>query len=176
MLFANDAGQVHAQLSINHWQLISPLQFFFETTYIIVINGGRGIGRGELGCVGFPGLQDAEDDKRARQDDNRRDNINKPVETGARGFGQDTVTILLDEIVFDLLFRPAFGKALADEFPPLGTGLCGAYVEGDVFAHRTVHVFGDGIDFIVGDDGGRLLGNGGGGEEEGEDERQEDEA
>ena len=73
----------------------------------------------------------------------------------AGGVPNNPGAILLNEIIFDLLLTPAFDQFLADQLTPLGAGCRWADIQGDVFAHRAVELFGNRIYLVIG--GGRLL-------------------
>ena len=83
-------------------------------------------------------------------DAKRGENPKGEVETARGRLGEDPLSILRDEVIFDLLLRPVLRKLLFDGGSPLSAGLSGAHVERRVFAHRAVELLGDGVHFVVG--------------------------
>ena len=83
-------------------------------------------------------------------DAKRGENPKGEVETARGRLGEDSLPILRDEVIFDLLFCPLLRKLLFDGGSPLGAGLGGAYIQRRVFAHRAIELFGDGVHFVVG--------------------------
>ena len=92
----------------------------------------------------------------ASQDGHGWYQVYQPIDTFGWWCAQDAGSILLNEIIFDLLLSPAFLQLLTDKFAPLGTGSGWANVQRDVFTYRAVELLGNRINLVIG--GGGLLG------------------
>ena len=83
----------------------------------------------------FPHLKAAEEQKRAQQEGNHRNNI------GYKSIGrlvQNARTIMLDEILLDLRFAFSICQHLTDQVAPLTARFRRANIQGRAFTDRTI--------------------------------------
>src|SRR5258707_6023232 len=95
----SDHGRCHPSIPL--------LQFFFQPRHVIIrCCLWRGGGPGRFHCGFCPESHGAQEQKGARQNDCRRKKVDQRVESCLWRLSQDAHAILLDKILFDLIFAP----------------------------------------------------------------------